>query len=619
MKALKYLAIGLGGVVALTAIAIAVAAMNLDSARVKEELARIMLEKTQRTLRIDGDLSLSFWPSIGLKLGRLSLSERNSDKPFAALESARVAVQVMPLLQQQIVIDQIELVGLKVTLLRHKDDTLNIADLLAKNAGESKGENKAEETGGSRRVQFDIAGIKLANAQLSWRDELSGQDWALSGLNLTTGRLADATEGKLELLLDAKAGETALQGKLESTFSARLSTLTIELPKFSGEVSVANPQMPMKQVKLPISGTLRADLAKQSAEVALNTQFDESKLAAKFNIARFAPLALGLELDIDKLNVDQYLPPKKEIEKEGEKKSGNQDMKAAAEAKLDLSALRNLNLHGAVKIGMLQVARVKVADLRLKLKAAGGQLDIAPHSASLYQGKLSGAFSVNVNGNRILARENLSGIDINPLMKDAVNQDLLEGRGDLAIDIATQGETVPALKRALNGTASLSLKDGAIKGINLAQTFRSAKAKISGRQDAVQAANATDKTDFAELAASFKINNGVANNGDLMVKSPFLRLTGAGDVDLGQGAMNYLAKASLVNTSGGQGAKDLEALQGMTIPVRVSGPFEKLSYKLEFVGLAQETIKAKVAEKQQEIQQKAQGAIKDKLKGLFGK
>ncbi|MCX7171360.1 MAG: AsmA family protein [Proteobacteria bacterium] len=603
----------------LTAIAIAVAAMNLDSARVKEELTRFMLEKKQRSLRIDGDLSLSFWPSIGVKLGQLSLSERNSDKPFAALESARVSVQVMPLLQQQLVIDQIELVGLKVTLLRHKDGTLNIADLLAKNAGESDGENKTEKTGGGRRVKFDIAGIKLANAQLGWRDELSGQDWALSGLNLTTGRLADTTEGKLELLLDAKAGETALQGKLQSTFSARLSALTIELPKFSGEISVANPRMPMKQVKLPISGTLRADLAKHSAEVALNTQFDESKLAAKFSIARFASLALGFDLDIDKLNVDQYLPPKKEIEKEGEKKSEKQDAKAAAEAKLDLSALRSLNLHGVVKIGMLQAARVKVADLRLNLKAAGGQLDIAPHSASLYHGRLSGAFSLNANGNRILARENLSGVDINPLMKDAVNQDLLEGRGDLVLDIATQGETVPAMKRALNGTASLSLKDGAIKGINLAQAFRSAKAKISGRQDAVQAANTNEKTDFAELAASFKISNGVANNNDLMVKSPFLRLSGSGDVDLGQGAMNYLAKASLVNTSGGQGAKDLEALQGMTVPVRVSGPFEKLSYKLEFASLAQEAIKARVAEKQQEIRQKAQDAIKDKLKGLFGK
>ena len=206
MKALRYLAIGLGGVVVLTAVAIAVAAMNLDSARVKQELARIMLEKTQRTLRIDGDLSLSFWPSIGVELGRLSLSERNSNRPFVALDSARVAVQVMPLLQQQMVIDRIELVGLKVELLRHKDGTLNIADLLAKNAAESKKENQAEETASSRRVQFEIAGIRLANAQLIWSDESSGQDWALSGFNLTTGRLADAADGKLELLLLGKRG-----------------------------------------------------------------------------------------------------------------------------------------------------------------------------------------------------------------------------------------------------------------------------------------------------------------------------------------------------------------------------------------------------------------------------
>ncbi len=46
---------------------------------------------------------------------------------------------------------------------------------------------------------------------------------------------------------------------------------------------------------------------------------------------------------------------------------------------------------------------------------------------------------------------------------------LLEGRGNVVLDLTTTGNLVSAMKKALNGSAKLELKDGAIKGINLAQ------------------------------------------------------------------------------------------------------------------------------------------------------
>jgi hypothetical protein len=50
------------------------------------------------------------------------------------------------------------------------------------------------------------------------------------------------------------------------------------------------------------------------------------------------------------------------------------------------------------------------------------------------------------------------------------------------------------------------------------------------------------------------------------------------------------------------------------VPVRVSGPFDKLAYNIEFGGLVAEAAKAKVEEKVKEkVQEKAGGA----LKGLF--
>ena len=106
------------------------------------------------------------------------------------------------------------------------------------------------------------------------------------------------------------------------------------------------------------------------------------------------------------------------------------------------------------------------------------------------------------------------------------------------------------------------------------------------------------------------IRNGVAHNDDLSAKAPFLRLGGAGDIDIGAGNLNYLAKAAVVNTSGGQGGKDLESLAGLTIPVRLSGPFDAVKYRIEFGSIATDAVKQKVEEKLKD-------GVQDKLKSLF--
>lgn len=671
MKILKVVGIVVGVVLALLAAGIAYVASQFDAARLKSELARVVLAEKQRTLKIDGELELSFWPNLGVKLGRLSLSEHASLQPFAAMDSARVAVAVMPLLQQRMVVEAVDIRGLVATVVRRQDGTLNIDDLLLK------------EKSATQPMRLDIAAIKVADAQLTWRDEKAGSSTTVSGLDLDTGKVqvdtgrghfeahavklaaqgqqgaerfelrldaprllltpqgaggddltlavklsgpqrqVDAklgfaglagqpsmlTVGKFSLQLDARSGATSVKATLDSPLTAEFDAAQkrqrVALAKLAGNAEIAHPQMPMKQVKLPLNGGISADLARQSAQLALTTQFDESKIALSVDVNKFAPLALAFALDIDRLNVDKYLPPK----------PPGAPAKAADEP-LDFSALKGLNLQGSVKVGSLQVAKVKAANVRLQIKAANGRLDIAPHSANLYDGTLDGSLSLDANGNRVALKQNLAGVNINPLMQDAVDKDLVEGHGNLALDVTTHGTSVTAMKKALAGSASVTLKDGALKGINLAQSFRELKAKFSSKQDAVQQAKQTDKTDFSELSASFKIANGVAHNEDLAAKSPFLRLAGRGDIDIGNGRLDYLARASVVATSGGQGAKELDYLKGLTVPVRASGPFEQLAYKIEFGDLASAAVKARVEEKTQELKQKATDKL---LRGIFGK
>ena len=156
MKALRILGIALALVLALLAAGVGALYALFDGEKIKGELSRVVLEQKQRKLDIAGKLELSVWPDVSIKVGRLTLSEPGGKAEFLALESARVAVAVMPLLSKQVQVQRVELNGLKATLVKHKDGTLNIADLLGgKDAKPEASAGTAAGTPGAP-VQIDI-------------------------------------------------------------------------------------------------------------------------------------------------------------------------------------------------------------------------------------------------------------------------------------------------------------------------------------------------------------------------------------------------------------------------------------------------------------------------------
>ena len=176
------------------------------------------------------------------------------------------------------------------------------------------------------------------------------------------------------------------------------------------------------------------------------------------------------------------------------------------------------------------------------------------------------------------------------------------------------------MKKALNGNAKFDLRDGAVHGINIAQTIRSAKAKLGGAANQQSGTSSTEeKSDFSELSGSFRITNGVAHNEDLSAKSPLLRVGGRGDINLGNDTLDYTVKATVVSSLQGQGGAELQALKGVTVPVRLSGPLHAIAWNIDFAGMATEVAKQKVDEKKEEVKAKAKEKLQEQLKGLFGR
>jgi AsmA protein len=791
-KTIKIVVIAFIALIAVLVIAAGIIAATFNPNDYKPLIIRLVQEKKQRTLQIPGEIKLTFFPKIGADLGRVSISEHKGAAEFASVNSAKVSLQLIPLLSKQLVVDRVRIDGIHANLKRYKDGSTNFDDLLSK------------QDSGGQPIKFDVDGVSITNANLSFDDQQQGRRFEIAKLDLETGKVANGVPSKLTLSadvkgnrpnidarvalksgftfdldqkhyvlkgadadikgklldftdlalkaggdadlkpsdkrfvlegvklsavarraaqaidvkldapklaitdtqvtggklngdakliegartitanfsvpsfegspqafklpslaldvavqepkLDAKAkiagalsgdidklvfsspqlklalsgkqGDTALDGSLTTPLTANLNTQLIELPDIAAAFSLPNPGGGV--LKLNAEGRARAELGKQTVSAVLKGRLDESAFDAKLGMNRFSPAAYTFDIGIDRLDADRYkskpaagtaLAPK-----------GKEN---APEKPLDLSALRDLQATGSLRIGALKVENIKASNLRLDLRAAGGKLDVNPLTASLYGGSLNGSLSATAsNAPHIAARQNLVGIHIGPLLKDAIGKEPIEGRGNVLLDVATQGGTVTQMKKNLNGTARLELRDGAVRGVNVAQAIRGAKARIGaikgGEAPQTGTASTAEKTDFSELTGTFRIVNGVARNDDLNLKSPLIRIGGSGEINLGEDRLDYLAKATVVSTLQGQGGPELQALKGLTVPVRLSGPFNAIGWRIDFQGMASELAKQKVEEKKEEVRSQAQKAldeqknkvqdqIRQQFKGLFGK
>jgi AsmA protein len=623
MKILKYALIALGGLIVLIGAVLAYIAATFDPNHYKPQIVQAVKERTQRTLKLEGDIRLAFWPSIGVKIGKTSLSERASDREFAAVEEIRVALKLLPLLSRQAVVDTVHVKGLRAHLVKGKDGRLNVDDL----TGAPGTKEAPAPKGAAPEFKVDIAGLDIENATIAYTDQAAGTKLTLSKLNLKTGRIAPGVPGRIELAFNAQGDKPKLdvQAALKSRLTFNPAQQSVGLEDLALEAKGAAADL--KDIAFRATGSATVEGAKERAQAQLAGKFADTGFKARLGIAGFATPAISFDVEADQVDVDRYLSPAPAVAKP---KPGA----AGLEQRFDLSGLRALRADGALKIGAFKAMNVKASNVRLAVKAAGGRVVLDPVTADFYQGKLASAITINAAPATpaFAVRHRFNGINIGPLVKDLADSDILEGKGDVTADVTTQGNAVSELKKALAGSASVKLADGALKGIDIAGSIRKAKAQLGAlRGEQAQAADSTQRTDFSELTATFKIANGVARNSDLEMKSPLLRVAGEGEINIGADSLNYLVKASVVGTTKGQGGRELEELHGVTIPVRVSGPLASPSYKLDFGKAATDTAKQRVTDELRKrlgggaAQEGAgkdaakPGSTRDALRGLFGR
>lgn len=188
----------------------------------KPQLEAFVQERYQRTLSIDGDITLSVFPRIGLTLDEVSISDRNSAKRFASVGHAKLAVALWPLLFRHVVVDYISVTDLKTWVHRDAQGRFNFDDLVYVPTPGTSVPDRVSQGGATAwaappaatpepgaqtwraGLQVDIAGLELNGGEVYFDDRYRRISGRIHHLKLSTGRMAEGqpfdvnVQGRLE-------------------------------------------------------------------------------------------------------------------------------------------------------------------------------------------------------------------------------------------------------------------------------------------------------------------------------------------------------------------------------------------------------------------------------------
>jgi len=253
---------------------------------------------------------------------------------------------------------------------------------------------------------------------------------------------------------------------------------------------------------------------------------------------------------------------------------------AGSEAKLGTMGFASVAATARLENGVL---RMNLADGKPEAgqssAPAGGRMG-QDNTGGADKGGVNATITLDVSGEKpgISIRSTLKDIAALPLLESVAGFDRIEGRLQASIAVDSHGHNQQAVMSNLQGVVSLDFRDGAVRGINIAQLIRSLTSNPQGSQQ-----SGTQKTDLSQLSASFSIDKGRAVTSDLKLIGPIVRVTGAGTVDLGAREMALRVEPTLVMTLEGQGRGSEPG--GFGMPLMISGLWSNLHIHPDVPGM----------------------------------
>ncbi len=613
MKPVKIALIVIGALVAIFVLLITYITLIIDPNDYKPEIIEQVKINTGRDMVIEGDISWSFLPDIGLTIGHTELKNPRGfpTEPLLQFDHAQVNLAFWPLLSKEIEVGMISIDGFSVYLHTRKDGKSNL-DGIGKSSEQDgtlsidSEQPTPEQTAGAGIEKLAIKGIEINNAKILIENVPEQTKQIFDSINFTLGELQ--LEKSVPISFSAKIDTGELKANIHSEGKIKIAKALqrFDLINLKTEVIAEGEVLPNKQiiVKNHITGffdqsnqLLRVPSFKLSVfDIDIN-----GELSVKLNDIP----DIQYDFKIGKVDLDAIFPPKNKETEEPEEQTVAQSP--------DLSWMKNFNVKGLVSIESIKSNKLTISNISLPLELKQAQLNLNPVKADLYEGNILA--KINLDARKKIPtyafKASMNEVKALPLVKDLLEKELISGTANFSADLKGKGLDVDSIKQNILGNGQFAFTDGAVHGINVAELLRTAYAKLKGQT--IEPGQGPKQTDFASLTGSFSLLSGIVKNPDLELLSPLLRISGKGQAQIINETVDYYLTTSIVGTLKGQGGEPIKDLKNLSVPLKIKGPMAQPKISVDMDAVFKQQLKSKTDEQKKKLKDK----LKNKLKGLF--
>jgi AsmA protein len=289
MRPLRIVAYVAAGLIGLIVIGLIFVVVFVDPNDYRDDIQKIVKEKTGRDLTLSGDLKLSVFPWIALEAGPATLGDAPGfgPEPFVSIKQAHLGVRLLPLLSGKVEVGNVRLDGARIRLITDEQGRDNWADL-----GKSDGAKTPAPASATSEVPT-VAGLEINDAAVVMENRKEKSRREVRDFNLKTGRLASGEpfDFSTDFVLDEGSSLSAkVQVAAKVTADLERNVHRLADPKI--DVTVSGAGYPQDGVSVEVRAqSLEADISQELyslAGLAVKTTWKSDGLPAAGVPVKFA-------------------------------------------------------------------------------------------------------------------------------------------------------------------------------------------------------------------------------------------------------------------------------------------------------------------------------------------
>ena len=583
-------------------------------AKIATDQMRIM---TGRDVSISGDVSMTFWPVLGVSAGELEVgnAEWATQGPMLTAEKAAIGINAAALLRGEIQITHIEAVAPTIRLEQKADGRASwqFTDATGEATIETETDPSEEAQAFSLNKLtvtdatfiYDAEGSDLVSYSgvdftLDWPERLGtadiraklspvGEDVVLeASIDQFAGFITGQVQ-PVDVALSAGGGRATLKGRA-STAGDVAGAVTLNLPStdaFFRALDLPAPGLPTglgAAVEAQTNLTLTSDRKLALRELSANLGGNVLNGAADISLNGTPQINVQLDggdLDLSVLSASS--------------ESGGEAAPAGSgwpKDNIDASGLAAFNGDIAFTAKAIDLGTLKLGATRALLRNDRSRMVFELREVNAYSGVVTGEFVLNNrSGLSVGGKLKGAGISVQGLLNDAAGLNRLTGVANLDLSFLGVGENVDTIMRSLSGEGAFRLGEGTIEGLDLNRLMSTGDG--SG-----------GTTIFDSLSASYTMKNGDMLNEDLLLALRSFEARGAGRIGIGAQDMDYLFTPIALKLNDGN---------GVAIPIRIRGPWADPSILPDIGAALDLNLEAEKDRIREEVKDKVKDKVAEKL------